>query len=284
MYEMELASDRLGDDGLRYYLQTIGRYKLLTREEEIALAPRIRSGDKEALHRLVNANLRFVVSVAKQYLNHGLSSLDLIAEGNIGLITAARRFDERRGFRFITYAVWWIRQAMQKAIAEQTGTVRLPLHRVQQVQQMKRIARDLEQRHGRPAGEDEIAAALNLSPRTMHEIRAASRPLASIDEPFADGDLSLADLLTDGEPPSQERGYHQGKLQEEMNRALLRLTDRERDVLVRYYGLEAEEPVTLETIGEDWGVCRERVRQIRNEALAKLRRTVSRKDLRDYLS
>ncbi|NTV03979.1 sigma-70 family RNA polymerase sigma factor, partial [bacterium] len=182
MYEIELSSDRREDSSLQHYLQTIGQYKLLTKEEEFELARRIRAGSKEALDHLVNANLRFVVSVAKKFLNQGLSYMDLIAEGNIGLITAAKRFDERRDFRFISYAVWWIRQAIQKAIAEQTNTVRLPINRTQQAQRMKKAAQRLEQKHHRKADEEEIATELGLTTRKMNQIRNASRPLASLDE------------------------------------------------------------------------------------------------------
>ncbi len=284
MYEVELSSDRREDPSLQHYLQTIGKYKLLTREEEFELARRIREGDKEALDQLVNATLRFVVSVAKKFLNHGLSYMDLIAEGNIGLITAAKRFDERREFRFISYAVWWIRQAIQKAIAEQTNTVRLPINRTQQAQKMKRVAQDLEQKHGRKVNEDEIAAALSLSPKKMNQIRAASRPLVSIDESVYDDDLSLADTLMDGDSLNPEEGYVESELQEEMTVALRQLSARERNIVVRYYGLGEEEPASLETIGQDISLSRERVRQIRNQALAKMRLAVAREKLLDYLS
>ena len=197
MYEVELSSDRRENSSLQHYLQTIGKHNLLTREEEYALAKRIRGGDKEALDKLVNSNLRFVVSVAKKFLNQGLSYMDLIAEGNIGLITAAKRFDERREFRFISYAVWWIRQAIQKAIAEQTNTVRLPINRSQQAQRMKRVSQNLEQKHKRKVGESEIAEAMSLDIRKMAQIRAASRPLISLDQPLYDDDVTLADTLSD---------------------------------------------------------------------------------------
>ncbi len=284
MYEVELSSDRREDPSLQHYLQTIGKYRLLTRDEEFALARRIREGDKEALDQLVNANLRFVVSVAKKFLNHGLSYMDLIAEGNIGLITAAKRFDERREFRFISYAVWWIRQAIQKAIAEQTNTVRLPINRTQQAQRMKRIAQDLEQKHGRKINEDEIAAVLSISPKKMAQIRAASRPLVSIDESVYDDDLSLGDTLVDADSLNPEEGYVESELQEEMTAALYQLSSRERNIVIRYYGLGEEEPASLETIGQDINLSRERVRQIRNQALAKMRMAVAREKLMDYLS
>jgi RNA polymerase primary sigma factor len=271
MYEMELSSDRRENPGLQHYLQTIGRFKLLTRKAEFELARSIRRGDKEALDQLINANLRFVVSVAKRFLNHGLSYMDLIAEGNIGLITAAKRFDERREFRFISYAVWWIRQAIQKAIAEKTNTVRLPINRVQQAQRMKRMARVLEQNHGHLVNEAEIAAALSIPLRKMHQIQAAGRPLVSIDECLDDNDLPLADTLTDGESRNPEERYVENALQEEMSAALRLLSSRELSIVVRYFGLGEEDSVSLETIGQDINLSRERVRQIRNRALAKIR-------------
>lgn len=284
MYEVELSSDRREDPSLQHYLQTIGRYKLLTKEEEFELARRVRAGDKEALDQLVNANLRFVVSVAKKFLNHGLSYMDLIAEGNIGLITAAMRFDERRDFRFISYAVWWIRQAIQKAIAEQTNTVRLPINRTQQAQKMKRIAQGIEQRTQRKANEDEIAAALGLTTKKLNQIRAASRPLVSIDEPLYDDDVSLADTLVDAEMPNPEEGFVGNELHAEMHAAMRVLSRRERSIVARYYGLGDEEPQSLETIGQDINLSRERVRQIRNQALSKLRTAVVGERLQDFLA
>lgn len=284
MYEVELSSDRREDPSLQHYLQTIGRYKLLTKEEEFELARRIRRGDKEALDHLVNANLRFVVSVAKKFLNHGLGYMDLIAEGNIGLITAARRFDERRDFRFISYAVWWIRQAIQKAIAEQTNTVRLPINRTQQAQKMKRVAQTLEQKYKRRVNENEIADVLNLTPRKMHQIRSASRPLISIDESVFDDDVSLAETLMDAEALNPEQGFIEGELNTEMSAALSLLSRREREIVVRYYGLGEEDPASLEMIGQDINLSRERVRQIRNQALSRIRHAVAGEKLLDYLT
>ena len=283
MYEIELGSDRREDASLQYYLQTIGKHKLLKREEEFELARRIRRGDKEALDKLVNANLRFVVSIAKRFLNHGLSYMDLIAEGNVGLITAAKRFDERREFRFISYAVWWIRQTIQKAIADQTNTVRLPINRTQQAQKMKRVAQVLEQKYKRKVSEEEIAAELKLAPRKMHQIRAASRPLISIDESLYDDDLSLGEMLVDGKALDPEQGYLEGELQSEMAAAMSRLNRRERSIIARYYGLDDEEPASLETIGAAIHLSRERVRQIRNQALTKLRAAVVTDRLREFL-
>ncbi|MBD3222621.1 sigma-70 family RNA polymerase sigma factor [bacterium] len=284
MYEVELSSDRREDASLQHYLQMIGKHRLLTKEEEFELARRIRKGDKDALDRLVNANLRFVVSVAKKFLNQGLSYMDLIAEGNIGLITAAKRFDERRDFRFISYAVWWIRQAIQKAIAEQTNTVRLPINRSQQAQKIKRTAQALEQKHGRPAQEDEIADELQLSARKMHQIRAASRPMVSLDQSIYDDDVTLAETLVDPEDMNPEDGYVTDELQLEMSQALELLTPRERDIVMRYYGIGDQETSSLEAIGQDIELSRERVRQIRNQALKKIRQAVNGDKLVDFLS
>jgi RNA polymerase primary sigma factor len=283
MYEVELSSDRREDASLQHYLQMIGRHNLLTKEEEFELARRIRSGDKDALDKLVNANLRFVVSVAKKFLNQGLSYMDLIAEGNIGLITAAKRFDERRDFRFISYAVWWIRQAIQKAIAEQTNTVRLPINRSQQAQKIKRTAQALEQKHGRPAQEEEIAEQLQLSLRKMGQIRAASRPMVSLDQTIYDDDVTLAETLMDPEDVNPEDGFVLDELQSEVAEALSLLSPRERDIVMRYYGLGDQETSSLEAIGQDINLSRERVRQIRNQALKKIRQAVNGEKLVDFL-
>ncbi|MDO9695359.1 MAG: RNA polymerase sigma factor RpoD/SigA [Candidatus Latescibacteria bacterium] len=285
MYEIELSSDRREDSSLQHYLQTIGQYKLLTKEEEFELARKIRAGSKEALDHLVNANLRFVVSVAKKFLNQGLSYMDLIAEGNIGLITAAKRFDERRDFRFISYAVWWIRQAIQKAIAEQTNTVRLPINRTQQAQRMKKAAQRLEQKHHRKADEEEIATELGLTTRKMNQIRNASRPLASLDESvYEEEGVTLADTLTDPDAMSPESNFVESEMLKEMEAALGLLSKRERSIIVRYYGIGEDEPQSLEVIGQDIDLSRERVRQIRNQALGKIRQAVAGGRLVDYLS
>ena len=283
MYEVELSSDRREDASLQHYLQMIGKHNLLTKEEEFALARRIRGGDKAALDHLVNANLRFVVSVAKKFLNQGLSYMDLIAEGNIGLITAAKRFDERRDFRFISYAVWWIRQAIQKAIAEQTNTVRLPINRSQQAQKIKRMSQTLEQKHGRPAKEEEIAEKLDLTTRKMNQIRAASRPMVSLDQGIYDDDVTLAETLVNPEELNPEEDYVTDELQSEVSEALDLLSPRERDIVMRYYGLGDQETSSLEAIGQDIHLSRERVRQIRNQALKKIRQAVAGDKLVDFL-
>jgi RNA polymerase primary sigma factor len=284
VYEVELSSDRREDPSLQHYLQTIGKHNLLTKEEEFALARRVRAGDKESLDRLVNANLRFVVSVAKKFLNQGLSYMDLIAEGNIGLITAAKRFDERRDFRFISYAVWWIRQAIQKAIAEQTNTVRLPINRSQQAQKMKRIAQRLEQKYQRQVKEEEIAEELSLSSRKMGQIRAASRPMVSLNQSYYDDEVTLAETMVNPDDIDPEQGFVLEELEREMTAALNLLNDRERDIVTRYYGLGKEEASSLEAIGQDIHLSRERVRQIRNQALTKIRQAVNGEKLVDYLN
>lgn len=284
MYEVELSSDRREDRSLQHYLQTIGKHKLLTREEEFELARRIRTGDKAALDKLVSSNLRFVVSVAKKFLNQGLSYMDLIAEGNIGLITAGKRFDEGREFRFISYAVWWIRQAIQKAIAEQTNTVRLPINRSQQAQRMKRVSQNLEQKHHRKVAESEIAEEMSLDMRKMNQIRAASKPLVSLDKPLYDDDVTLADTLANPDELTPDQSFIVDELEQELSDAMTSLTDREKDIVVRYYGLGSIETCSLETIGQDINLSRERVRQIRNQALSKMRQQGRGERLVDYLT
>ena len=283
MYEVELSRDRREDSSLQHYLQTIGKHALLTREEEFELARRIRGGDKEALDKLVNSNLRFVVSVAKKFLNQGLSYMDLIAEGNIGLITAAKRFDERREFRFISYAVWWIRQAIQKAIAEQTNTVRLPINRSQQAQRMKRLSQKMEQQLHRSVDEQELAEAMSLTTRKLGQIRAASRPMVSLDQPMYDESVTLADILADPDEIIPDEGFASEQLSQELYDALNLLSARERDIVTRYYGLGSVETASLETIGQDINLSRERVRQIRNQALSKMRQQGHGERLVDYL-
>ncbi len=284
MYEVELSSDRREDRSLQHYLQTIGKHNLLTREEEFELARRIHTGDKAALDKLVNSNLRFVVSVAKKFLNQGLSYMDLIAEGNIGLITAGKRFDEKREFRFISYAVWWIRQAIQKAIAEQTNTVRLPINRSQQAQRMKRVSQKLEQEHHRKVAESEIAEEMSLDMRKMNQIRAASKPLVSLDKPLYEDDVTLADTLADPDELTPDQSFIVDELEQELSDAMTSLTDREKDIVVRYYGLGSIETCSLETIGQDINLSRERVRQIRNQALNKMRQQGRGERLVDYLT
>jgi RNA polymerase primary sigma factor len=285
MYEVERSPDRRQDQALQHYLRVIGRYQLLTKEQEFELALRIRSGDDSALEKLVYSNLRFVVSVAKRYVGHGLSFLDLIAEGNVGLITAAHRFDERRNFRFISYAVWWIRQAIQKALAEQTHTVRLPINRAQQAQKLRKINNRLEQERGGSVHQEELAKELDITVNKLNEINAVLRPLLSLDESVHDDDSQpLQEILANPEDTTPEEDFVQKELHAQLLHAMEKLTDRERDIVTRYYGLGDEESTSLEAIGEDINLSRERVRQIRNDALRKMKQAVSGAGLADYLS
>lgn len=284
MYEVERSPDRRQDQALQHYLKVIGRYPLLTKEQEFDLARRIRSGDDRALEKLVYSNLRFVVSVAKRYVGHGLSFLDLIAEGNVGLITAAHRFDERRNFRFISYAVWWIRQAIQKALAEQTHTVRLPINRAQQAQKLRKISNRLEQTRGGGVHQEELAKKLDISVTKLNEINAVLRPLLSLDESVHDDDSQpLQEVLADPDDTTPEDDYVQDELHDQLVEAMAKLSDRERNIVIRYYGLGDEESTSLEAIGEDINLSRERVRQIRNDALRKMRHAVAGAGLTDYL-
>jgi RNA polymerase primary sigma factor len=285
MYEVERSPDRRQDQALQHYLKVIGRYPLLTKEQEFDLARRIRNGDDRALEKLVYSNLRFVVSVAKRYVGHGLSFLDLIAEGNVGLITAAHRFDERRNFRFISYAVWWIRQAIQKALAEQTHTVRLPINRAQQAQKLRKINNRLEQTRGGSVHEEELAKELEITVGKLNEINAVLRPLLSLDESVHDDDSQpLQEILADPEDTTPEDDFVQDELHAQLMAAMDKLTDREKDIVTRYYGLGDEESTSLEAIGEDINLSRERVRQIRNDALRKMRHAVAGAGLGDYLA
>ena len=285
MYEVERSPDRRQDQALQHYLKVIGRYPLLTKEQEFDLAYRIRGGDEAALEKLVYSNLRFVVSVAKRYVGHGLSFLDLIAEGNMGLITAAHRFDERRNFRFISYAVWWIRQAIQKALAEQTHTVRLPINRAQQAQRLRKINNRMEQEKGGTIPREELAKQLDISVSKLNEINAVLRPLLSIDESLHDEESQpLQEILSNPEDSTPEDEFVRDELRDQLDSAMKNLTSRERDIVVRYYGLSGEESTSLEAIGEDINLSRERVRQIRNDALRKMRHSVSGTNLTDYLS
>ncbi|MFO7652872.1 MAG: sigma-70 family RNA polymerase sigma factor [Candidatus Krumholzibacteriia bacterium] len=272
MMEKQGRSDHRNDAALRHYLETIGRYELLDRERERELAARVRDGDRTALDDLVNANLRFVVSIAKRYRGRGLSFMDLIAEGNVGLITAARRFDERREFRFVTYAAWWIRQSIQVALSEQVGTVRLPANRQREVQRAAVLEQRLEQQFGRSIHEDEVAEHLDLTRATLERIRGAARSEVRLDEsPLPDG-ATLAESLPDTGTPDPEERYLRDEFEREVHAALHSLDARDREVLSRYFGLGDEDEVSLETIGREARLSRERVRQLRNRALARIRR------------
>ncbi len=265
------------------YLQEIGKEELITVEEEVELAQRIKKGDQEALEKLTKANLRFVVSVAKQYQNQGLSLPDLINEGNLGLIKAAEKFDETRGFKFISYAVWWIRQSILQALAEQSRIVRLPLNQVGSLNKINKALAKFEQEHERAPSPEELADELSLPKEKVADtLRVAGRHV-SVDAPFADGeDNSLLDVLINNDSPNADRGLINESLSTEIIRALETLTDRERDIIRYFFGIGCSE-MTLEEIGEKFDLTRERVRQIKEKAIRRLRQSSRSKLLKSYL-
>ena len=266
------------------YLQEIGKVDLLTPEEEVELARRIREGDQLALEKLTKANLRFVVSVAKQYQNQGLSLGDLINEGNLGLIKAAQRFDETRGFKFISYAVWWIRQSILQALAEQSRIVRLPLNRVGSLNKISKTFSELEQRYEREPSPEELADTLELSTNEVVDTLKISGRHVSMDAPFVQGeDNTLLDVLENDGDIKPDSELMNDSLRREVQRALSTLTPREADVISLYFGLNGEHPLTLEEIGEKFDLTRERVRQIKEKAIRRLRHTSRSKALKPYL-
>ena len=265
------------------YLQEIGKEDLITVEEEVDLAQRIKKGDKEALEKLTRANLRFVVSVAKQYQNQGLSLPDLINEGNLGLIKAAEKFDETRGFKFISYAVWWIRQSILQALAEQSRIVRLPLNQVGSLNKINKAFARFEQEHERTPSSEELANELDLPKEKVTDTLRVSGRHVSVDAPFSDGeDNSLLDVLVNNDSPIADRGLINESLGTEVERALSTLTDRERDIIKYFFGIGCSE-MTLEEIGEKFGLTRERVRQIKEKAIRRLRHSTRSKLLKSYL-
>ena len=270
---------------LEKYLQEIGKVDLLTPEEEVSLAQAIKRGDQSALEQLTKANLRFVVSVAKQYQNQGLSLSDLINEGNLGLIKAAQRFDETRGFKFISYAVWWIRQSILQALAEQSRIVRLPLNKVGSLNKINKAFSELEQEYEREPSSDELAEMLNIPTAEVETTLSVAARHVSMDAPFVEGeDNSLLDVLDDKKAVQTDRHLEYGEsLSREIERSLGTLTDRQADVVKLYYGIGVAHPMSLEDIGEKFGLTRERVRQIKDKAINKLRTQNKSKLLKNYL-
>jgi len=266
------------------YLQEIGKVDLLTSEEEIELANKIKKGDQLALEKLTKANLRFVVSVAKQYQNQGLALGDLINEGNLGLIKAAKRFDETRGFKFISYAVWWIRQSILQAIAEQSRIVRLPLNRVGALNKIGKAYSNLEQEFEREPSTTELAQKLEMDISEIHDALRVSRRHVSVDAPFTHGDDNrLIDVIENEQQPNPDYELMSESLKTEIERILSYLSAREAEVIKLYFGLNNEHAFTLEEIGERFNLTRERVRQIKEKAIRRLRNTSKSKNLRAYL-
>jgi RNA polymerase primary sigma factor len=281
---MSRRNKNRANQSLDRYLQEIGEVSLLTPDQEIELARRIKKDDQEALEKLTKANLRFVVSVAKQYQNQGLSLGDLINEGNLGLIKAAKRFDETRGFKFISYAVWWIRQSILQALAEQSRVVRLPLNRVGALNKIGKAFSNLEQEFEREPSASEIAEELEMTPYEVSDTIKISGKHLSLDAPFNQGDDNrLLDVIQDDQQPPPDDYLLDESLKIEVQRALKTLSDREAEVIRLYFGLGREHPLTLEEIGERFSLTRERVRQIKEKAIRRLRHTSRSRMLRSYL-
>ena len=266
------------------YLQEIGREELITAEMEVELAQKIKQGDQVALEKLTKANLRFVVSVAKQYQNQGLTLPDLINEGNLGLIKAAQRFDETRGFKFISYAVWWIRQSILQALAEQSRIVRLPLNQVGSLNKINKAFSKLEQEFERPPRRDELATHLDLTEDKVKDTMKISGRHVSVDAPFVDGeDNSLLDVMVNNDSPKADLELMKESLQREIERSLATLSDREKDVVMLFFGIGKKHGLTLEEIGTKFDLTRERVRQIKEKAIRRLRHNSRSKLLKTYL-
>ncbi|NND94993.1 MAG: RNA polymerase sigma factor RpoD/SigA [Flavobacteriales bacterium] len=271
---------------LEKYLQEIGRVDLITAEEEVELAKRIKEGDDRALEKLTKANLRFVVSVSKQYQNQGLTLPDLINEGNLGLIKAAQRFDETRGFKFISYAVWWIRQSILQALAEQSRIVRLPLNKIGNISRINKAFSALEQEYERPPTISELAEVLEMTLDDVKQTIRNSGRHVSMDAPLSDDESSSGDMysvMKDEDVPDPDEKVMDDSLMKEINRCLHTLTDRERDVIILYFGLGGVESCTLEEIGKRFGLTRERVRQIKEKGLRKLKSASRNENLKQYL-
>ncbi len=280
------AHTEQSDDSIRLYLQEIGRKRLLTHAEELELARRISNGDELAKRQLVSANLRLVVSIARKHLGRGLSFLDLIQEGNMGLMRAAEKYDYRKGYKFSTYATWWIRQAITRAIADQGRTIRVPVHMVETISRVKKTIRLMSQKLGRQPNEQEVAAELQITVEKLREITKADREPISLETPIGkDDDSRLGDIIKDQYTASPPATVMNRMLSEDVQNLLeTHLTERELYVVRRRFGLDGEAQRTLEGIGHDMGVTRERVRQIEAKALQKLRGSMQKEQLRGYLS
>jgi len=266
------------------YLHEIGKVELLSAENEVEMAKRIKKGDRQAFETLIKANLRFVVSVAKQYQNQGLSLPDLINEGNMGLIKAAERFDETRGFKFISYAVWWIRQSILQALAEQARIVRLPLNKIGSISKINKTFTLLEQEFQREPTNEEMAEILNTSTELIEDSLSISNTHMSMDAPVGDDESNnLYDILLNNDSPSPDNELITGSLRKEIERSLATLGEREADILRYYFGLNGYPPYTLEEIGDEFGLTRERVRQIKEKAVKKLKNQYRNRLLRSYL-
>ncbi len=270
---------------LEKYLQEIGKVDLITPEEEVSLAIKIKQGDARALEKLTKANLRFVVSVAKQYQNQGLSLSDLINEGNLGLIKAAQRFDETRGFKFISYAVWWIRQSILQALAEQSRIVRLPLNKVGLTNKINKAYSQLEQEYQREPSAEELALVLDINTDEVETTLGVAARHVSMDAPFADGEENtLLDVLYNPNAAETDAEIeHNESLRDEIERSLCTLTERQKDVLKLFFGIGVDNPLSLEDIGDQFGLTRERVRQIKDKAITKLRSASRSRLLKNYL-
>ena len=266
------------------YLQDIGKEELITAEEEVELARKIKAGDQLALEKLTRANLRFVVSVAKQYQNQGLTLPDLINEGNLGLIKAAKRFDETRGFKFISYAVWWIRQSILQALAEQSRIVRLPLNQVGSLNKIKKASSKLEQEYERPPSTDEIAELMEMPEYKIDKAMKITTKYISMDAPISqEDDTKFLDVFVNDDTPKTDAHLMRESLNKEIQRSLATLTDKERDVINLYYGIGMNHGLTLEEIGAKFDLTRERVRQIKEKAIRRLKHTARSKLLKAYL-
>ena len=286
MRQLKIATQITNRDSqaVEKYLQEISKISMITPEEETILAQKIKMGDQRALDKLVQANLRFVVSVAKQYQHQGLSLSDLINEGNLGLIKAAQRFDETKGFKFISYAVWWIRQSILQALAEQSRIVRLPLNKIGSINKINKAYAHLEQENERPPSPEELAEVLDMSEEDIKESMKNSGRHLSMDAPLVEGeDSNLYDVLRSGESPSPDKDLMLESLQIEIERALQTLTPREADLVRLYFGLNGKHPMTLEEIGETFDLTRERVRQIKEKAIKRLKHNSRSKILKSYL-